>query len=146
QGEQPPDRSAQDEDAEGGGDNARAANQLAELEKQIVSGTWTLIRRETGTKPSARLAEKPSAKFAEGGKVLRASQKTAIDRGGELAVRLQDAASKASLEQAMRFMKDAEKYLAGAAHGSSIAPLSPALAAEQAAYQALLKLRAREFE
>jgi hypothetical protein len=138
QGEQPPERSAQDEDAEGGGDNARAADQLAELEKQIVSGTWTLIRRETGARPSAKLADD--------GKVLRDSQKTAIDRGGELAGRLQDAASKASLEQAMRFMRDAEKHLAGAAQGSTIAPLNPALAAEQAAYQALLKLRAREFE
>ena len=43
-------------------------------------------------------------------------------------------------------MKDAEKQLTEVAEKSSIAALSPALAAEQAAYQALLKLRAGEFQ
>ena len=43
-------------------------------------------------------------------------------------------------------MKDAEKHLGDVAQKSSVAGLNPALAAEQAAYQALLKLRAREFE
>ena len=43
-------------------------------------------------------------------------------------------------------MKDAEKHLGDVAQNSSVAGLNPALAAEQAAYQALLKLRAREFE
>ncbi len=43
-------------------------------------------------------------------------------------------------------MKDADKQLTLAVEGPSIAALRPALAAEQAAYQALLKLRAREFQ
>ena len=43
-------------------------------------------------------------------------------------------------------MKDAEKRLTEVAEKSSIPALNPALAAEQAAYQALLKLRAREFQ
>ena len=43
-------------------------------------------------------------------------------------------------------MKDAEKRLTDVADNASIPALNPALAAEQAAYQALLKLRAREFQ
>jgi hypothetical protein len=42
-------------------------------------------------------------------------------------------------------MQDAEKHLTQAAQNGSIPALRPALAAEQASYQALLKLRAREF-
>ena len=41
----------------------RPADQLAELQKEIINGTWKLIRRETGAKPTAKLAED--------GKVLR---------------------------------------------------------------------------
>ena len=43
-------------------------------------------------------------------------------------------------------MKDAAKQLGAVIQKSSVAGLTPALAAEQKAYQALLKLRAREFE
>jgi hypothetical protein len=138
QGEQPPGGSAENEDQDGQADNARAAEQLAELQKEIINGTWKLIRRETGARPSAKLAED--------GKVLAESQHSVIDKAGELAGRLQDAASKASLEQATRSMKDAENHLTAVAQKSSIAALNPALAAGQAAYQALLKLRAREFQ
>jgi hypothetical protein len=138
QGEQPPGGSAQEEQQEGGQDNARDSDQLAELEKEIINGTWKLVRRESGAKPTDKLAED--------GKVLKEAQQSAIEKADQLAERLQDAASKASLEQATRLMKDAEKRLTEVADNSSIAALNPALAAEQAAYQALLKLRAREFQ
>ncbi len=137
QGEQPPSGSAASEQ-EGEQGNAQASDQLAELQKQIINGTWKLIRRETGSKPSAKLGED--------GKVLEQSQQAAIEQAGQLAGRLQDATSKRNLEEATRSMKDAEKRLAEVADKSSVTALNPALAAEQAAYQALLKLRAREFE
>ena len=138
QGEQPPGGSAQEEQQEGGQDNARDSDQLAELQKEIINGTWKLVRRETRAKPTEKLAED--------GKVLKEAQQSAIEKGAQLAERLQDAASKASLEQATRLMKDAEKRLTDVADNASIPALNPALAAEQAAYQALLKLRAREFQ
>jgi hypothetical protein len=138
QGEQPPGGSAENEEQEGQEDNARSSDQLAELQKEIINGTWKLIRRETGTKPSAKLAED--------GKVLEESQHSAVEKAAQLAERLQDAASKASLDQATRHMKDAEKQLTEVVEKSSVAVLEKALASEQAAYQALLKLRAREFE
>jgi len=137
QGEQPPEGSAQ-EDQQEGQDNARDSNQLAELQKEIINGTWKLVRRETGTKPTDKLADD--------GKVLKEAQQSAIEKADQLAERLQDKASKASLEQATRLMKDAEKRLTEVAENASIPALSPALGAEQAAYQALLKLRAREFQ
>jgi hypothetical protein len=137
QGEQPPGGSAANED-QGQGDNIRSADQLAELQKEIINGTWKLIRRETGALLSAQ--------FAGDSKVLAESQHSAIEKAGELAGRLQDAASKASLKQATRFMTDAHKQLTEAAEKSSVAALNPALSVEQAAYQALLKLRAREFQ
>ncbi len=102
QGEQPPSGSA-DEEQEGQQGNAQASDRLAELQKEIINGTWKLIRRETSAKPTDKLAED--------GKVLQESQKAAIEQAAQLAERLQDATSKANLEQATRSMKDAEKHL-----------------------------------
>jgi hypothetical protein len=134
QGEQPPSGSESEEQ----NGNAQQATRLAELQKEIINGTWKLIRRETGAKPSA--------KFTEDSKTLQESQHTVIEQAGELGQQLRDATSKASLDQAVKFMKEAEKRLTEAVESSSIAAHRPALTSEQAAYQALLKLRAREFE
>jgi hypothetical protein len=136
QGEQPPGGSAEMEGQ--AGENAQESDRLAELQKQIINGTWKLIRRETGDKPTDR--------FAEDAKLLRESQHSAIEQATQLGQRLRDPKSKTELEKATQFMKDAEKRLAEAVDGMSIPPLRPALVAEQAAYQALLKLRAREFQ
>lgn len=137
QGEAPP-SSASENQEQGQGQNAQQTDQLAELQKEIINGTWKVIRRETGAKRSTE--------FSQDSKLLLESQQSAIKQAGELAEKLRDPKSKASLEQATRFMKDAEKQLAEAVKSTSIAAHTPALAAEQAAYQALLKLRAREFE
>ena len=51
QGEQPPGGSAENEEQQEG-QNAQEAGQLAELQKQIINGTWKLIRRETRAKPT----------------------------------------------------------------------------------------------
>ncbi|QEL19653.1 coiled-coil domain-containing protein [Limnoglobus roseus] len=117
------------------GGNAQQADQLAELQKQIVNATWTLIRRETGAEPSA--------KFAENVKTIRESQQTVLQQAEALGEKLEAAASIEFLAQAMKLMTQAEKQLADA---KSPAALPAALASEQAAYQALLKLRAREFD
>jgi hypothetical protein len=138
QGEQPPSGSAENEEQEGQQGNARASDQLAEVQKEIINATWKLIRRETTAKPTDKLVDDA--------KVLEESQKGAIEQAAQLAERLQDPTSKANLEQATRSMKDAEKRLGEVAQKSSVPALNSALAAEQAAYQALLKLRAREFE
>ncbi len=134
QGEAPP-SSAQSESQS---QNGQQAEKLAELQKQIIAATWKLVRRETGAKPTAA--------FAADAGVVRESQASAIEQAGPMAQALRDPTSKANLQAAVKAMKEAESHLAGAAEGPSIDKLRPALAAEQAAYQALLKLRAREFE
>ncbi len=97
-----------------------------------------MIRRETGGKLSAE--------FSQDSKLLLESQQSAIQQAGELAEKLRDAKSKASLEQATQFMKEAETQAQRGCEIDLDRRTHPALAAEQAAYQALLKLRAREFE
>jgi len=134
QGEPPP--SSSSEQPPGG--LAQQAEKLAELQKQVINATWTLIRRETSAHPTAA--------FAADARALREAQHSAIEQAEPLAAKLQDPASKADLARATGAMKDAENRLAEAAGKPSIASLAPALASEQAAYQALLKLRAREFE
>jgi len=136
QGEAPPQGSADDEGPQGG--NPNGADALVELQKQVINGTWTLSRREAGPKPTAALAADATT--------LRDAQREVIVKAGALAGRLKDPASKASLQQAAGRMAAAQANLAAAASAPSAAPLTPALADEQAAYQALLKLRAREFE
>jgi hypothetical protein len=135
QGEQPAGGSTENE---GQGGNALESGRLAELQKEIINGTWKLMRRE--------IDAKPSAKFAADSRLLKESQHAAIEQAAALARRLQDATSKANLDQASGLMKNAERHLTDAADNSSISSLAPALASEQAAYQALLKLRAREFQ
>jgi hypothetical protein len=114
------------------------SEQLAQLQKEIINGTWKMIRRELGAKPSP--------KFTDDAKVLLESQQSAIQQAAQVGERLQDPTAANFLEQAVRHMKEAETQLTTAAETTSIPALTPALTAEQAAYQALLKLRAHEFQ
>jgi hypothetical protein len=137
QGEAPSSSESEQQEQEQNG-NAQQAEKLAELQKQIINATWKLIRRETRARPTDTLAGDA--------KTVAESQKSAIDQADALAAKLQDATSKENLAEATRSMKEAEKHLLEAASSSAIKELAPSLAAAQAAYQALLKLRAREFE
>ncbi len=137
QGEQPSSASEENEQEEQGGGNAQQAEQLADLQKEIINGTWKVLRRETGTQPTD--------KFVPDTKILRESQESAVTKAEGLRGRLQDAASKASLENAVKSMKNAVRLLGEASDKAAVGSLHPALLAEQVAYQALLKLRAREF-
>ncbi len=132
QGEQPS-SSAQMQDQNG---NAQRAEQLAELQKQIINATWKVIRRETRPKPTET--------FVEDVKTLRDSQKAVLEQASPLGDRLRDSASKAALAQALDSMRKAHDELGQAATGPDAKKLMPSLAAEQNAYQSLLRLRARE--
>lgn len=135
QGEQPPGGASEGEAPQGG--NAQQAMQLAELQKEIINATWRLIRRETG--------REPSEPFAGDVATLVESQRAAIEQAAALRERLDDPASRANLDRAAGFMRDAERKLSEASGARSAAGLEAALSPEQAAYQALLKLRDREF-
>ena len=108
---------------------------LAELQKQIVVATWKAVRSYQ-TKWNPKLAEQVT--------VIRDSQQKAIEQLEALAEKLSDAKSQKILTSIAEQMAAADRTLGQSLKESSLAPLTPAAAAEQAAYQGLLKLRARE--
>ena len=114
------------------------SQQLAELQKQIVNGTWKLIRRESSGKPSQA--------FAGDARLLQESQAGALEQAGSMAQEAEEPQALQTLQQVHKHMAEALRHLTQARGTASAAPLQPALASEQAAYQALLKLRAREHQ
>ncbi len=118
--------------------NAQAAEELLELQKQIVTATFNVLRDNRGVE----LGEKPLADVD----VIKGSQLDAAEQLNELMQEIGDAASKAFAEAAMQSMTSASEKLAETMVAKQRSLLEAALSAEQSSYQALLKLRAREFE
>ena len=114
------------------------AQQIGELQRQVVSATWNLIRRW----PGSRIAPH-EAQFTEDAGVIAESQAQVRALAGELAGQLEDPAAQQHAADAVRHMETAEAELARAAADVSTDPLTPARTAEQAAYQALLRLQER---
>jgi hypothetical protein len=114
------------------------ATKLLELQKEIVTATWNLQRREN--------LNKPSPKFTEDVEVVRGSQESALQQASDLKDQIRDEKSIAIAEQAIKAMSQAEKLLDEAGDEKSVKGLPKALESEQAAYQALLKLQAREYQ
>ena len=143
-GQQPPGgadqqrREQQQQQQEGGGNRAQQAEQLAEKQKQIINATWKVIRRETRAQPSEE--------FAADARQLQTAQQEALEQLLTLADEIDDAESEQHAAEVGRQMDKAITHLTDAVESASPAALGGALAAEQAAYQALLKLRARESE
>lgn len=137
QGEQPSENERRQSEQQGGG-AGQEAGELADAQKEIINATWKLIRRET--------AAVPSSEFAVDVDTIQQSQQSLIDRLAELAERVDDSESRAHVAAADRFMREALKHQSASTEGPAVAPLRPALGAEQSAYQALLKLRSREFQ
>ena len=120
------------------GGNAQQAQEVAELQKEIISGTWKVIRRESAGKLTDR--------FGSDSELLAESQQAAIASLAELAKKIEDPKSKAFIEPVRTYMNEAVLHLTQANHDADVEALRPALSAVQAAYQGLLKLRAREHE
>ncbi len=121
-----------------GSQNAREAERLAELQKQVINATWKVIRRET--------RDEPTETFAEDVQLLLESQLSALEQTTTLEENLQDEQSLVHVDKVRQHMQEAVVELRQAHEGPTINALQPAIAAEQSAYQALLKLRAREHE
>jgi hypothetical protein len=112
------------------------AEKLGELQKQIINATWKLQRQETGAKPSES--------YLENEPVILQSQQEALAQAESMDAELEDFKMKEALQSAIKSMEKAAEHLTAAK--DSTGPLPKALAAEQAAYQSLLKLQAREFQ
>jgi hypothetical protein len=142
QGEQPPggqqQQQRQQQNQQGQGQNAQQAQELAKLQKDIINATWKVIRREVTTDLTKS--------FADDVEQIRLSQAAAREQAGSLAERIQDEKSLVHVEEVLKQMEAAVDQLQEAQQTPAREPLPKALAAEQSAYQALLKLRAREHE
>lgn len=122
---------AQEEQQQGGGGGGgNQPRRLSELQKQIINATWKLQR--DGATP----------KYAEDAQVVRESQEQALAQATQAAGEARSPADQAAWKEATTQMTKAIEALADAAKAPG--PLAQALPAEQAAYQALLKLQARE--
>lgn len=108
---------------------------LSTLQKQIVVATWNLVR-SSNVKWDEKTAEKVS--------VIRDSQQKAIEQLEALSEKLSDAKSQPILTAIGEQMSAANRSLGQSISESSLSPLTAATVSEQAAYQGLLKLRARE--
>jgi hypothetical protein len=135
---QPPPGGQQQQQQQGQGQNAQDAQQLAQLQKEIMNATWKLIRREIGPQPTAALASDAEQ--------VQLSQASALEQAAALAQRLTDEKSQEHIEAVLRHMQASATHLQAAHDGPAAAPLKSALPEQQAAMQALLKLRAREHE
>ncbi|MEE2685909.1 MAG: DUF4175 family protein [Planctomycetota bacterium] len=140
QGQQPPggEQQQQEQQQEGESQNEQQAAELAELQKQIISATWNILRRET-------LAS-VSETFADDLRLLMVSQQQVIEQVEQLKQALQDDRSRGHADSASGQMEAVLQQLSRAIETSSTDSLQEALSLEQAAYQDLLKLRAREYE
>lgn len=106
------------------------ARKLTELQKQIINATWKLQR--DGLTP----------KYPDDVKIVRESQEQALGQATEAMGEARSPKDQAAWKEATTQMLKAVERLADAAKLPT--PLAQALPAEQAAYQALLKLQARE--
>ncbi|MGI8603546.1 MAG: hypothetical protein ACR2OZ_11185 [Verrucomicrobiales bacterium] len=127
EGEQQSEQSGQQ-----GGD---PASKLAELQKQIVNATWKL-QRAAGTEPTSE--------YEKDATVVRDSQAQALGQAKAAAEKVGSPQTAGLWQNAVAEMERALSSLEGAL--TSPAPLPESLAREQSAYQALLKLRAREHQ
>jgi hypothetical protein len=118
--------------------NEQSAEQLAQLQKSIINAIWKLVRSE---RPG-----KTSPAFPTDVDEIRAGQLSALEKAAALGEKVTDPKSLEFAEDVVRQMEAVTKHLATAKEKTDPAPLKPALAAAQAAYQDLLKLRAREHQ
>ena len=114
------------------------ADELARLQKQIITATWN-IKQQVDL--SGRTEETQGDLD-----VVRQSQSEALEQAKAALSEAEDPTSADALEAATGHMETALDRLAQANASSSGAELTPALGAEQSAYQELLKLRQREHQ
>ena len=114
------------------------AEELARLQKQIITATWN-IKQQVDL--SGRMDEQK-----EDLDVVRQSQSEALEQARTALGETEDAASADALKAAAGHMETALDRLAEANESVASAELAPALGAEQSAYQELLKLRQREHQ
>jgi len=124
-----------------GSQGAQQAEELAELQKKIISGTWNLIRGQPGRKTEERIKE-----LTDSIAVLLDSQQQAIEQSEKLKESLQSANAQQDLLKVQSSMTDAISELNKVDPQTASVGLRDAIKPMRAAYEGLLRLRAREHE
>ncbi|MBN2317048.1 MAG: hypothetical protein JXM79_24185 [Sedimentisphaerales bacterium] len=130
QDQQNQNQQGQQQDQQGG--------QLAELQKQIISATWN-IKRQADLSGSLNDQK-------EDLDVVRQSQADVLEQAQSTLTQTQEPSAIKALQTATKHMETSLDHLVEAGSSSTTSELTPALAAEQSAYQELLKLRDREHQ
>ena len=140
QGEQPPNgqeqQQQQQQEQQQQSQNEQNAEQLAEVQKQIINATWNVMRRGNGDEQ----------KFRDDVSVILESQQAAAEQAAEMSQQLEDAESRDHMLRVQEKMQEAISNLTNAFSDPSSDALANAIGPERGAYEALLKLRAREHE
>jgi len=132
------DRRSQQQQSQDGQQQGRQTEELIEMQKQIIIATWNLKQQ---TDLSGNLGDR-----ADDLEVVRQSQADAHQRAQSALAEAEDPSAGQALQAAAEHMTDAVIHLSQAMESASADELTPALDAEQAAYQELLKLRQREHQ
>jgi len=131
------DRRNQDQ-SQSGQQQGRQGEQLARLQKQIISATWNLKQQaiQSGGVDDHK----------EDLDVVCKSQADALQQARSALTQAEDPSAVKTLQEATKYMETSLEHLTEAAESVSATELTPALAAEQLAYQELLKLKEREHQ
>lgn len=116
----------------------KKAEDLAELQKQIMSATWNVLRREKQSSISLS--------FGADIQTILDSQQKALEQTEDLKQTLQDEKSIEYLEKVRDTMTLSVEYLENTLSAADLEDLRQALRQERSAYETLLKLRAREHQ
>lgn len=122
----------------GGGGQPNPAQQLVDLQRQIVIATWNSFRNWT----SPKVVEQ-SSKYRDEIRVIADSQLEAGKQAEELSEKMEDAVAKQHAALAGEHMTATHDHLTSALEVPSAEPLTAARTAAQSAYQELLRLRDR---
>jgi hypothetical protein len=131
-------RAQPEENQDGDQSGRQRAEQLVRLQKQIITATWNIKQK---AEASGQVTEQKDDL-----EVVRQSQEEAMSQARQALEGTEDPASARALQAAGGHMQTSLDRLTESTQSASAAPLTPALGAEQAAYQELLKLRQREFQ
>lgn len=131
-------RRANQSERQGDQQPGQQGEQLARLQKQIISATWNVKRQadQSGSVDDHK----------EDVDLVRQSQADALKQAQSALTEAEDPPAIKTLQEATKHMETAVEHLAEAVESASAVELTPALTAEQSAYQELLKLRDREHQ
>jgi hypothetical protein len=118
---------------QGGQQQQQQGDQLARLQKQIISATWNIKKQ---AEQSGGVDD-----HKDDLDVVRQSQADVLQQAQSAMSKAKDSSAINTLQEAAGHMETSLEHLTNAGQSSSTGELTPALASEQLAYQELLKLK-----